>query len=80
MTTTHVLKEGRDITHVFHDADNHGWQFHYPGEKKPLDAMIVAIKTIVRFDPSVQEVADLPPGWVATRTSRGAARIRKENK
>jgi hypothetical protein len=80
VTTTQVLKEGRDITHVFHDADDHGWQFHYPGEKKVSDSMVVTMKEIVRFDPSVQEIADLPPGWVATRTCRGAAWTRKENK
>jgi hypothetical protein len=80
LTTTHVMKEGHDITHVYHDADDHGWQFHFPGEKKASDAMVVAMKTIVQFDPSVQEVADLPPGWVATRACRGAAWTRKENK
>jgi len=80
LTTKHVLKEGYHITHVYHDADDHGWQFHYSGEKKVSDAMVVAMKEIVRLDPSIQEVADLPPGWIATRAYRGAAWTRKENK
>ena len=41
-TTTHVMKDGQDIIYVFHDEDDHGWQFHYAGEKNAADAMIVA--------------------------------------
>ena len=71
-TTTHVLNEGRDITHVYHDEDDHGWQFHYPGPKDASDAMLVALSEIVEYDSSVLDVADLPPGWMAVRDRRGA--------
>ena len=71
ITTTHVLKEGRDITRVSHDLDDHGWQFHHGDEVKPEDAMVVLLKNIVAHDPSVLEVADMPPGWTAIRTRRG---------
>lgn len=30
-------------------------------------ALLVSLKTIVQIDPTVLEVADLPPGWQATR-------------
>jgi hypothetical protein len=72
ITTTHVLKEGKDITRVSHDLDDHGWQFHHGGEVKTSDAMVVLLKNIVAHDPSILEVADIPPGWSATRTHRGA--------
>ena len=78
ITTTHVLKEGRDITRVSHDLDDHGWQFHYSGEKKMSDALVVLLQNIVAHDPSVLEVADIPPGWVAVRSHRGAAWERKK--
>jgi len=29
--------------------------------------MVVALKQVVHLDPTVLEVADLPPGWMATR-------------
>jgi hypothetical protein len=80
ITTTQVLKEGRDITHVYHDEDDHGWQFHYPGEKSDTDAMVVAMKTVVEFDPTVMEVADLPVGWVAVRERRGAPWTKEKTK
>jgi len=71
-TTRHVLRDGEPITHVFHDADDHGWQFHYPGDKTDADAMIVALSEICEHDPTVMEVADLPPGWMATRSAIGS--------
>jgi hypothetical protein len=78
-TTTHVMKEGRDIAFVFHDADDHGWQFHYDGEKRPGDSMVVSLSTIVQHDPTVLDVADIPPGWKAWRKKRGDAWQRAEN-
>ena len=44
VTTTHVMKGGADITHVSHDLDDHGWQFHYAGEKVESDAMVVFVE------------------------------------
>lgn len=70
-TTTHVLRGGAPITHVHRDEDDHGLQFHYPGEKSISDCMIVALEEIVRHDPTVLEVADLPPGYVAIRKGFG---------
>jgi hypothetical protein len=78
-TTTQVLQSGQPITHVYHDADDHGWQFHYPGDKKAADAMIVALREIYYYDPTVVEIADLPPGWRAIRTGIGQPWRREEN-
>jgi hypothetical protein len=78
-TTTHVMKDGQDIIYVFHDEDDHGWQFHYAGEKDVADTMIVALEEIVAQDSSVLEVADLPPGWKAWRKKRGAPWQRAKN-
>ncbi len=78
-TTTHVMKDGRDIIYVFHDEDDHGWQFHYAGGKKISEHMVVALSEIVAHDPSVLEVASLPPGWKAWREKRGATWQRARN-
>jgi hypothetical protein len=79
ITTTHVLKEGKDITRVSHDLDDHGWQFHQGGGMQTSDAMVVLLKNIVAHDPTVLEVADMPPGWVAVRTHRGAPWRKQKN-
>lgn len=81
-TTTQVMKSGHAILHVFHDEEDHGWQFHCDGERSIADAMIVALEEIVARDSSVLEVADLRPGWKAWRKSRSAPwqRARNEHK
>ena len=78
-TTTHVMKGGHDIIHVFHDEEDHGWQFHHGEEKSVADMMVVALEEIVALDPSVLEVADLPAGWKAWRQRRGTPWQRARN-
>ncbi|PAW77862.1 MAG: hypothetical protein B9S32_09690 [Verrucomicrobia bacterium Tous-C9LFEB] len=78
-TTVHVMRQGKAITHIFHDEDDHGWQFHYPGAKTTSDLMIVALKEIYFHDPTVIEVADLLPGWKAVRSNVGAPWKREKN-
>ena len=79
ITTTHILKAGHDITHVYHDLDDDGWQFHYAGVKDTSDSMIVALQEIVMHDETVLEVADIPPGWMAVRAHRGGPWKRSKN-
>lgn len=69
MTLRSIIFGGEPILYVTHDADDHGWQFL---DGKPIDmanAALVGLGEIVRHDPSVLGVADMPPGWSATRAS-----------
>ena len=61
---------GHPILHVTHDSDDHGWQFLTLDDADPNDAAVARLDEIVSMDPSVLEVADLPPGWHAWRQSR----------
>lgn len=79
-TTTHVMRDGEPITHIFHDEDDHGWQFHYAGEKSTEDMMIVALKEVCNLDRTIVEVADLPPGWEASRAQIGERWTREKSK
>src|SRR5690242_1368663 len=62
-----IVFGGGPILFVSHDADDHGWQFLDGQAPDVANAAVVALETILRYDPSVQELADLPPGWTATR-------------
>jgi hypothetical protein len=77
MTSRKVIHEGEPITHVYHDESDHGWQFHSSAGVVMEDAMIVALENLVKRDPGVMEVADLPPGWMAVRERPGAPWVRK---
>ena len=68
-TTTGVVRGGMPILRVTHDDDDGAWQFHTGHTVGAGDAMIVALREIVKLDPSVRVLADLPYGWIATRAS-----------
>ena len=72
LTTTHVMQHGEAITHAYHDESDHGWQFFSAQATRTKDSMLVALAEIVALDPSVTEIADLPPGWYACREGIGA--------
>ena len=68
LTTHQVLEREEPILHVTHDSDDHGWQFH-GSEPRAEDAKVIALEEAVELDPSVWQLADLPPGWHAWRSS-----------
>lgn len=73
-----VLDGSEPILLVFHDADDHGWQFIGISDASMDDAMLVSLEAIVRLDPTVLDVADLPPGWQAFRNAVGEVWTRRE--
>ena len=74
-----VLEGSEPIVLVSHDADDHGWQFIGTSEASMADAKLVCLEEIVHLDPTVLEVADLPPGWQAIRERVGGAWTRHEH-
>ena len=67
-TTRQVLEGAEPILHVSHDSDDHGWQF-LSREAREADGKIIALGEAVELDPSILQLADLPPGWHAWRDS-----------
>lgn len=65
-----IVREDAPILLVTHDEDDHGWQF-LDGSESPSqsDAVIVSMSQVIESDPSLFELADLPPGWRARRRS-----------
>jgi hypothetical protein len=66
-----IVSGGERILHVTHDEDDHGWQFLGWGDAQVEDGVVVCLSHILELDPSVREVADLPPGWHAWRQAVG---------
>jgi hypothetical protein len=76
ITLRSIVLEGAPILYVSHDAADHGWQFP---DGKPIDmanAALVGLGEIVSHDPSVLQLADMPPGWSATRETKDSPWIR----
>jgi hypothetical protein len=76
ITLRQIIWEDEPILHVTHDSDDGGWQFLGWEDFRMEDAMIVALRTIVRKDPTVAELADLPIGWHAWRRTAGEPWVR----
>ena len=64
---------------VSHDEDDHGWQFlNGTIETSMANVSVVSLEQIVKSDPSVLEIADLPVGWRASRKAVGTKWIREK--
>jgi hypothetical protein len=70
-TMRQVLDGLEPILLVTPDADDHAWQFIGRTGACEEDCRIVALAAIVALDPTVLQVADLPPGWQAIRRGPG---------
>jgi hypothetical protein len=76
LTTIRVL-EGAAIVMVSHDEDDGGWQFLCGTTGDPADGRIVHLQDIIDRDPTVEEVSDLPLGWIAYRSAIGESWTRE---
>ena len=70
-TMRQVLDGSEPILLVSHDEDDNGWQFIGTSDALVDDTKLVCLEEIVRLDPTVLEVSDLPPGWQAFRGEVG---------
>jgi hypothetical protein len=71
ITLTQIMNDGHPILYVSHDADDGTWQFLTGDQVEMSDAMVVTLRSIFQFDPSIGELADLPLGWCAERSAVG---------
>ncbi len=73
VTLRSIIFDREPILVVFHDEDDHGWQFLNGRTFDMSNAALVALEEIVNLDASVLEIADMPPGWKAWRKSQSSA-------
>jgi hypothetical protein len=66
----HIIRRKQPILHVTHDLDDHGWQFLGLDDARMEDAVVVCFAEIVELDPTLRELADMPPGWHAWRPTQ----------
>ncbi|MEM9266514.1 MAG: hypothetical protein AAGA46_13415 [Cyanobacteria bacterium P01_F01_bin.13] len=73
ITTRQVLDEQHPILQVVHYSDDHSWAFTCGTTDHPKDGKVVGMGCIVGIDPTLKEIADLPPGWGAWRETAGGS-------
>jgi hypothetical protein len=78
ITTRQVVKQHKPILVVVHEADKVAWQFLHGGPVKQKDAMIVSLGAMLKLDPTLEQLADLPEEWQAEREAVGEPWKRSE--
>ncbi len=75
--TVRSILEGDPILYVSHDLDDDGWQFL---DGRPADTAagrVIGMHEVLRIDPTLRSIADLPPGWIAWRKGRSDPWVRE---
>jgi hypothetical protein len=63
------VMDGDPVLLVTHDAADGGWQFLCGSTDRAIEVRDVELGTVISKDPSLRELADLPVGWRAWRSS-----------
>ena len=75
LTSKRVVENGDWVHSVQHDEDDGAWQLHSV-DGSPEDASqsrIVLLRNILKMDPTLSALADLPLGWIAWRDTPDGA-------
>ena len=76
-TTSRVTGQGYPVLVVAHDADDGAWQFLCGTTNDPRDGVTTSLGRILERHPEIQELADLPLGWIAWRESADSGWVRE---
>jgi hypothetical protein len=69
--TCRSVIEGHPVLTVTHYDDDDSWAFLDGQPAVAANALVVAMSEVVDRHPDVDEIADLLPGWSATRAAVG---------
>ena len=62
-----ILEGAAPVLLVTHDKGDGAWQFHSTSTPDLSEATMASLEEILRLDPSIAEIADLPLGGIAFR-------------
>lgn len=71
ITVNAIVRGGHPILLVARDFEDGDWQFLTGASFEISDGLLVSLQSITALDPTVEELADLAPGWEASRAYVG---------
>jgi hypothetical protein len=74
-----VTSEGAPVLLVIHYSDDDSWGFFSGEPFNPERGKVIGMGQALQLDPTLRAIADLAPGWSATRADREAAWVREED-
>jgi hypothetical protein len=72
-----IFKDNKPILYVSHDSEEGDWQFLTGDTVMTDDIMIVSLEEVVKHDPTINELFNLPRGHSATRDIPGGKWLRQ---
>lgn len=77
--TCRSVVDGDPVLLVTHYADDDSWAFLDGQPLDAADALVVAMSSVVDRHPDLDGIADLPPGWSASRAAANAPWVRSQD-
>ncbi|GAB7549690.1 hypothetical protein [Cupriavidus sp. 8B] len=70
--TVRPIVDGRKpLLMVSRDFEDGAWSFLTGEEVQMADVLLVSLRSMAELDPSILDLADLQPGWIAMRRHSG---------
>lgn len=79
ITTKKIVSRQSEILLVSHDEDDRMWEFLDGEDVCEENAVVVSMFEMSQIDESINELYDLPLGWIAYRENKTTEWIRKLN-
>jgi hypothetical protein len=70
--TTRKVIEGSPVLYVVHYEDDHSWAFTCGTTDEVADGRVISMDEALQIDPSLAQIANLPPGRSARRERVGS--------
>jgi diadenosine tetraphosphate (Ap4A) HIT family hydrolase len=77
--TCRAIIDGAPVLIVTHYEDDDSWAFLDGQPFDPEGALVVSMAQVVSAQPDLEDIADLAPGWTATRAGKGQPWVREED-
>ena len=78
ITTAAVASKAKPVLLVIHEEGSGGWQFMDGGDVTGAKPQVIPKDELLKLDPTLKEVTDLPVGWEARRSSASSPWIRRK--
>ena len=79
VTVQEIADGKKPILLVTHDSGHGGWQFMPGGDVSGQKPLVIPKEDILKIDPSIKEITDLPIGWRAVRSTSKSEWIKEPN-
>jgi hypothetical protein len=79
ITTRQVLEDRLPILRVVHYSDDHSWAFTCGTSNATEDGRVISMAEALEIDPTLETIAELSPGWHASRRAIGKPWVKELN-